>query len=359
MKKLMASLITVVLLLSGLVFGSTLAPGIDTVSAATTWTEPAPVPAPTPAPAPTTAPAKATVPAKVSAPVVLPAGSQFYIVKSGDMLWKIAANYKLTTVQLIAMNPQISDPNKIYVGQKIIVAVKAATAAPAVPTVVVKTPTVIKAYEGLGNTVSFRNGPGADSEGVPVYSFNVAMARATFDPAGRIVNVYIDGYEVATPNYDGASMPHFSGWPGIEGYNVTDHATEKVSGVSVNTLESATSEVNNWQTKRERGDSYNMNPANEWYKQMDFYQKFFVGKTVNELEAWFAKYTTTAGRPIKATTTNAADLEKYMKLTDAEKAQLADVVSGATMSLRDAHGDFLGAVAEAYKNRVEVVIPVK
>jgi hypothetical protein len=92
---------------------------------------------------------------------------------------------------------------------------------------------------------------------------------------------------------------------------------------------------------------------------MDFYQEFFKGKTLMELEIWFKKNTTAAGRPIKATTTNAADLAKLAALTATEKAALADVVAGATMSIRDAHGDFLGAVVEAYKNRVEVVIPVK
>ena len=105
--------------------------------------------------------------------------------------------------------------------------------------------------------------------------------------------------------------------------------------------------------------AYGMNPANEWYKQMDFYQKFFVGKTVPELEAWFAKNTTAAGRPIKANTTKQDELDKLAKLTVKEKADLADVVSGATMSLKDPHGDFLGAIKDAYKNRVEVVIPVK
>jgi hypothetical protein len=154
-------------------------------------------------------------------------------------------------------------------------------------------------------------------------------------------------------------MPHFSGWPDKEGYNITDHKTEKVSGVSVNTKESAATEVNGWLTKRERGDSYHMNPANEWYKQMDFYQTFFVGKTVAELKEWFAKNTTAAGRPIKANTTKQDELDKLAKLTDAEKAILADVVSGATMSMSDSHGDFLGALENAYKNRVEVVIPVK
>jgi hypothetical protein len=182
------------------------------------------------------------------------------------------------------------------------------------------------------------------------------MARATFDGQGKITDCYLDAYEVATPNYDGASMPHFSGWPGQAGTNVTDHTTALVTGVSTNTLESATAEVNGWLTKRQRGDSYEMNPANEWYKQMNFYQNFFKGKTVAQLDDWFAKYTTTAGRPIKATTTNPDDLAKYNKLTDAEKADLADVVSGATMSLRDAHGDYIGAIEEAYKNRHEVTI---
>ena len=221
------------------------------------------------------------------------------------------------------------------------------------------TPKSLKVYQGLGNSVAFRNGPGSDSEKVPVYSFNVVMAAVDFDENGRILGAYLDGYEVSTPNYDGASMPHFSGWPDKEGYNVTDHTTEKVTGVSKNTKESAAAEVNGWQTKRQRGDSYGMNPANEWYKQMDYLQKFFIGKTVPELEAWFAKNTTAAGRPIKATTTKEDELDKLAKLTDKEKAVLADVVSGATMSLKDPHGDFLGAIADAYKNRIEINIPLK
>ncbi len=353
-----------ILILSVPVFGAPLSPKVDSVSAATTWAPEAPAKPPVPAPAPvkTPAPTNTPAPVKASVPLVVPFDGQAYIVVAGDSMWKIAAKYKLTLAQLIAMNPQIKNPGLIYIGQKVIVKANAELpAAPAVTPVVTPpvTPAVLKVYEGLGSKTTFRNGPGADSEKVPVYSFNVAMARATFDSAGRILNVYIDGYEVATPNYDGASMPHFSGWPNQAGYNVTDHATEKVTGISTNTPESAAAEVSSWLTKRQRGDSYAMNPANEWYKQMDFYQNFFVGKTVDELEAWFAKYTTTAGRPIKANTTNEADLAKYNKLTDAEKSELADVVSGATMSLRDSHGDFLGSVAEAYKNRVEVNVPAK
>ncbi|MCB2290800.1 peptidoglycan-binding protein [Clostridium sp. CS001] len=236
---------------------------------------------------------------------------------------------------------------------------KIATLTKAVKPTTTTTASALKVYQGLGHNVAFRNGPGADSEKVPVYSFTISMADVGFDADGRILSAYVDAYEVSTPNYDGASMPHFSGWPDKEGYNVTDHDTGKVSGISKNTKESVAAEVNGWQTKRQRGDSYGMNPANEWYKQMDFFQTFFVGKTIPELEAWFAKNTTAAGRPIKATTTNQDDLDKLAKLTDKEKAELADVVSGATMSLRDPHGDFLGAIQDAFKNRVEVVIPVK
>lgn len=348
MKKKIAKTLTLLLLLSSAVVYAEPPSQVDTVAAATTWVEEAPVKS---APAP-----KATTPKVTPTETVVPVSGdhQVYVVVNGDVLWKIAQKHNLTLEQLLALNPQLKNPNLLSVGQQIIVKhttpVAAAAPAPAGN---------VKIYQGLGYTTAFRNGPGSDSEGVPVYSFNIAMAQATFDAEGRILSVYIDGYEVSTPNYDGASMPHFSGWPDKEGYNVTDHDTEKVSGVSVNTKESAAAEVAAWQTKRQRGDSYHMNPSNEWYKQMDFFQKFFVGKTVAELEEWFQKNTTAAGRPIKASTTKEDELAKLAKLTDAEKAVLADVVSGATMSVRDAHGDFLGAVANAYENRVEVVIPVK
>lgn len=330
MKKTIAKTLAVMLVLSSMVVFSPATMQVDVVSAATG--------APTTAPTTTKAPVANTI----------KDGSEVHVVANGDMLWKIAKKHNLTLEQLLALNPQITSPNRLKVGQKIIVGIAAAASTQAV-----------KIYQGFGQTVAFRNGPGADSESVPVYSFNIAMAQATFDAEGRILSAYIDGYEVSTPNYDGASMPHFSGWPGKEGYNVTNHETEKVTGVSVNTKESAAAEVSSWKTKRERGDSYHMNPANEWYKQMDFFQKFFVGKTVAELKEWYAKNTTAAGRPIKATTTKQDELDKLAKLSAAEKAALADVVAGATMSVSDAHGDFLGALQDAYDNRIELVIPTK
>ncbi len=347
MKKIIAHSLVMLLVLTSFVVAPALSPDTDAVSAATTSEQPTTPTAPT-------TPSKPATTTPTTTTTAVPAGSTTYVVKSGDTLAKIAAKYSMKLDTLVSLNPQIKNKNMIVVGQKIVVKAGAAGSAAAATSTAAK-----KVYEGMGFKMNFRNGPGEDSTGAPVYSFNVAMARATFDEQGRILDVYIDGLEVATPNYDGASMPHFSGWPGMSPINVTDHTSGVVSGTISNTTASAIAEVNGWLTKRQRGDSYDMNPANEWYKQMNFYQNFFKGKTVNELEAWFAKYTTTAGRPIKANTTNAADLAKYNKLTDAEKAQLADVVSGATMSVRDAHGDFLGALGEAYKNRQEVVITQK
>lgn len=212
-------------------------------------------------------------------------------------------------------------------------------------------------YKGLGKSVIFRLGPGSDSEKVPVYSFNIVFASVLFDNAGRIIDAFVDMYEISTPNYDGASMPHFSGWPGTPGYNYTDHEAEKVTGKTDNSVEKITAEVNGWLSKRQRGDSYGMNAANEWYKQMNAYQEFFRGKTVEDIIRFYVKYFSDRnGRPIKANTTNAVDLAKFNTLTADEKAILADVVATATMSLNDPHGNILAALLDAYNNRVEIVV---
>ena len=43
----------------------------------------------------------------------------YYTVVRGDTLSKIGKKFGLTLAQLLSMNPQITNPNKIYVGQKI------------------------------------------------------------------------------------------------------------------------------------------------------------------------------------------------------------------------------------------------
>lgn len=220
--------------------------------------------------------------------------------------------------------------------------------------------TETKLYQGLGHSANFRVGPGKDSDGQQVYSFNYVDAAVLFDADGKIINAVVDALEVSSPNYDGESMPHFSGWPGTEGYNLTDHKTKKVTGKTENTLTNITNEVDNWKTKRERGISYGMNPKNEWDEQMDFFQEKFKGKTVDELENIFTKlYSDVNGRPLKENSRNDKDKEKYNKLTETEKKEVADITAGATMSLRDSHGDILGALKNAYENRVEITIPTK
>lgn len=49
----------------------------------------------------------------------LPASASYYTVQTGDTMKKIAARFGTTLESLIALNPQIPDINKIYVGQVI------------------------------------------------------------------------------------------------------------------------------------------------------------------------------------------------------------------------------------------------
>lgn len=43
----------------------------------------------------------------------------FHVVKAGDTMWKIARMHGISVDQLIAENPQIPDPNRITVGMKV------------------------------------------------------------------------------------------------------------------------------------------------------------------------------------------------------------------------------------------------
>jgi hypothetical protein len=208
---------------------------------------------------------------------------------------------------------------------------------------------------GLGHSSVFRVGPGKDDTGTQVYSFTYVYSAVIFDAAGKIVDVEVDELEVATPNYDGASMPHFTGWPGTPGYNVFDHSAKKVNGLSPNTVDSVTADVTGWKSKRDRGDSYGMNAKNDWWKQIDFYQNMFIGKTMDEVEAWYKKYTSdTNGKPLNPETKIASEKAKYDALSDADKKVVADVRSGATMSINDAHGYVLQALRNAWNNRKPV-----
>ena len=209
-----------------------------------------------------------------------------------------------------------------------------------------------EAYQGFGLSNTVRMGPGEDDTGTPVYSINQVFANVIFDGEGKILEIYVDQLEYATPNYDGAEMPHFSGWPGQGGYNNDSDHDAVVDGVTPDTEEQFTSEVEGWVTKRDRGDTYVMGTGT-WHEQMDAFQELFIGMTADEVQEWFDKYCSDAnGRPLKEGSEAEGDAEKYAALSDEEKEMLVDVTSSATMSLNDSHGNILAAIVDAYENRV-------
>ena len=80
-----------------------------------------------------------------------------YTVKSGDYLTKIAKTCEVTYDALLKANPEIKDPNKIYVGQ--VIRIKASASLPGVPVtgtqeyVVVRGDTLFKIATRYGTTV--------------------------------------------------------------------------------------------------------------------------------------------------------------------------------------------------------------
>jgi len=209
---------------------------------------------------------------------------------------------------------------------------------------------------GLGMDFSGRIGPGKDNTDTQVYSINQVIALNLFDAEGKIVHSLVDQVEVATPNYDGAGMPHFSGFPGQGGYNYDMNHDGVVVGKFIPNNDGYLAEIAGWQTKRERGEDYRMGTGS-WADQMDAYQAFFAGKTVDELDELFGRvFSSRNGRPLKDGSTNEEDKAKYDALSEEDKALLADVVTGATMSLNDSHGNILGALRDSLDKQAAVEV---
>lgn len=241
----------------------------------------------------------------------------------------------------------------------IIQAVKNAMGGTETPSAGTETAAMSDLSMGFGVSYSGRIGPGKDSAGIPVYSVNQIYANVLFDKQDRIVDLYVDQLEFATPNYNGESMPHFSGYPGQGGYSYDEKHTGTVSGKTPDTEDFFLSEIAAWKTKRMRGDAYQMTTGT-WHNQMDTFQKTFIGKTVKEVEDWFATYCSDVnGRPLKEGSTEEKDVAKYNSLSDADKKMLADVTTTATMSLNDGHGNIIGAIQNAYENRKPIAQPQK
>ena len=79
---------------------------------------------------PTGSPGASDTAAATSIAPTLAAGPTpfIYVVKSGDLLSTIATRYHVTLADLEAANPQITDPNKIKVGDKITIPIPGASA---------------------------------------------------------------------------------------------------------------------------------------------------------------------------------------------------------------------------------------
>ena len=48
-----------------------------------------------------------------------PGGRQYHRVKRGEALWLIARNYGTTVERILALNPQIKNPNRLQIGQEV------------------------------------------------------------------------------------------------------------------------------------------------------------------------------------------------------------------------------------------------
>ena len=198
--------------------------------------------------------------------------------------------------------------------------------------------------QGLGVVVTPRLGPGKDDQEVPVYSFNVVAAYVISDADGRIADVETDILEIITPNHDGAEDNAFPGWPGAS-YNNDADGDGKVDGVLEQTAETFTATLPAFRTKRDLGDLYKMN-SGTWTQEMDAFEAFFAGKTAGELLSFFERQTDANGRVIREGSDKEENIAKWNALTEEEKANV-DALTGATMSLSDAHGDILGALLKA------------
>ncbi len=292
---------------------------------ATTGASAAPDPGATAAPAAPAAPA--AKPAE-SAPAATVAANAAYTVVSGDVFWKIAQKNGMTVQELAALNPQIKNINVIFPGQKI--NVKKAAAAAVAP--------AGKLYQGIGMIANYRDNSarGADRD-----NLNITTVAAIFNEAGKIVELEFDVLEI-TPSL-------FPGWMDPEAEDKSFYKNAQVNGFV------------DWATKREEGDGYAMKVSavsgKEWWEQMDFYEEYFKGKTVAEVQDWFVKYCDANGRPYKMAYPEKltdADKEKIATFTEAEKKMLVDVTTNATMALQDPHSRFVDALQKAWDDKKEL-----
>ena len=221
------------------------------------------------------------------------------------------------------------------------------TSTPA-PTVSAQAVSASGLKQGLAIVSTPRLGPGSDDKDVPVYSFNEVIAYVVSDANDRIVDLEVDILELITPNHDGKDDNYLGMWPG-QTYNLDADGDGSVEGTLEETEDSWTDRLSGFRTKRQLGSSYKMN-SGTWSEEMDIYENWMKGKTGQELQDLFdSEFSDLNGRPLNGKSDKEDDVAKAGQLSDAQKADI-DSLSGATMSLRDAHGDILGAVIAALEH---------
>lgn len=80
-----------------------------------------PSPSPTPSPQPTIELLPTVAPTVEPAPTATPPATTIYVVKKGDTLIGIAKHLGVTLKALRAANPEVTDPTKLQIGQKLVV----------------------------------------------------------------------------------------------------------------------------------------------------------------------------------------------------------------------------------------------
>jgi hypothetical protein len=203
---------------------------------------------------------------------------------------------------------------------------------------------------GMGMVSSARVMPDRDADGNPVYAFNVVFAYGRFDGEGRVQELAVDQLEVATPNDSRSAVSQFSGFPGQGGYAWYDDAQGEIDGRTRGTEESFLGEVDAWRSHRHLDGKISMD-AGSWRQQMEAYQRLFTGMTVEEIEGWISRCCSPdTGMPLRPDSGSEEDRARYAALQEADRAQLADVTSSATMSLRGEWGDIAGAIRMAWED---------
>ena len=203
--------------------------------------------------------------------------------------------------------------------------------------------------QGIGVVSTPRLGPGKDEAGNPVYSFNEVVAYVLTDAEGKIVDLECDILEIITPNHDGQHDNFIAGWIGQTYAYDKAHDGKTITELT-ESEETWTKEVSSWNTKRQLGTNYKMN-SGTWEQEMDIYEEFFKGMTKDEILAAEANlFSDVNGRPLNGKSDKEADVTKVAGLTDDQKAQI-DALTGATMSVNDAHGDIIAAIVKAMDNQ--------